>query len=223
MKSIHPFLLRHWTIPAPNLNSFIDIKSIHPFLLRAIGLSQHFILTQLLTWNQFTNVYYAIALSQHPILTHLSTWNQFTRFYYAIVLSQHLNLNSFIDIKSIHPFLLYQWTPNPSTSIQTHVSTWNQLFRYMKQKLYRWRRTRSSWCMSASSPLLLLRRVLRVPCLKCRYSEQRPRVGASEGTIASMKCDCSGTKNTSTHVQGHRLTCSIIFGETMRHSGNRYS
>ena len=31
--SIHLFQLHQWTIPAPQLNSFIDIKSIHPFLL----------------------------------------------------------------------------------------------------------------------------------------------------------------------------------------------
>ena len=35
--------------------------------------------------------------------------------YYPSGLSHHLHLDSFIDIKSINPFLLRQWTPNPST------------------------------------------------------------------------------------------------------------
>ena len=56
-----------------------------------------------------TQQYYAIVISKHLIFkTHLSTSNQFTRFYYAIALSQHLILNSFIDIKPVHPFLLLQ-------------------------------------------------------------------------------------------------------------------
>ena len=50
--------------------------------------------------------------------THLSTYNQFTRFYYASGLSQHLIFNSFIDIKSIHPFLLLQCTiPAPQLKL----------------------------------------------------------------------------------------------------------
>ena len=41
-----------------------------------------------------------------------------TRLYYASRLSNHLNSNSFIDITSIHPFQLRQWTiPTPQLKL----------------------------------------------------------------------------------------------------------
>ena len=48
--------------------------------------------------------------------------SKFIRFYYASGLSQHLNVNSFIDIQSIHPFLLRQWTiPAPQRKLDTDM------------------------------------------------------------------------------------------------------
>ena len=66
--------------------------------------------TQLSTWNQFTRFYYASGLSQHLNLNSFIDMTSIHPFLLLQWLSQHLNLNSFIDIKSIHPFLLLQWT-----------------------------------------------------------------------------------------------------------------